>query len=81
MLLSALFIENECNARFVDDCGRLFLSACICYGGATKQDVSDTKKKRKSKGKAAFFENTSNFFSLLNLKLLIERFGSLRSLW
>ena len=33
MLLSALFNENKPNTRLVDDCVRLFLSACIYYGG------------------------------------------------
>jgi hypothetical protein len=81
VLLSALFTNNTCNAQFVDDCVRLFLSACICYGEATIKIVSATTKKRKSIGKAAFFEDTSNYFSLLNLKTLIERFGSVQNLW
>ena len=29
MLLSALFTENKCNARFVDDSVKLFLAACM----------------------------------------------------
>jgi hypothetical protein len=81
MLLSALFTNNTCNAQFVDDFIRLFLSACICYGEATIKIVSATTKKRKSIGKAAFFEDTSNYFSLLNLKTLIEGFGSVQNLW
>jgi hypothetical protein len=48
VLLSALFTNNTCNAQFVDDCIRLFLSACICYGEATIKIVSATTKKRKS---------------------------------
>jgi hypothetical protein len=71
MLLSALFTNETCNTRLVDDCVRLFLSACIHYGETTK-----TKQ-----NKAAFFENTTNYFSLLNLKQLIERYGSIRTLW
>ena len=58
VLLSALFTNNTCNAQFVDDCVRLFLSACICYGEATIKIVSAATKKRKSIGKAAFFEDT-----------------------
>ncbi len=80
MLLSALFTNNTCNAQFVDDSVRLFLSACICYGEATIKIASATRKKRKSIGKAAFFEDTSNYFSLLKLKTLIERFGSVQNL-
>ncbi len=38
-------------------------------------------KKGKNRGEAAFFKDTSNYFSLLNLKSLIERFGPLRNLW
>jgi hypothetical protein len=30
MLLSALFTKNKSNSRFVDDCVKLFLSACLC---------------------------------------------------
>jgi hypothetical protein len=37
--------------------------------------------KREKRGKAAFFKDTSNYFSLLNLKSLIERFGPLKNLW
>jgi hypothetical protein len=49
--------------------------ACIFYGKAPKQDVSDSRKKQKSKEKSSFFEKASNYFSLLNLKPLIDRFG------
>jgi hypothetical protein len=38
-------------------------------------------KKGKNRGEAAFYKDTSNYFSLLNLKSLIERFGPLRNLW
>jgi hypothetical protein len=38
-------------------------------------------KKGKRRCEAAFFKDISNYFSLLNLKSLIERFGSLRNLW
>ncbi len=38
-------------------------------------------QKRKIGGNAAFFKDTSNYFSLLNLKSLIKRYGSLRNLW
>jgi hypothetical protein len=33
------------------------------------------------KSEAVFFKDTSNYFSLLNLRSLIERFGSPRILW
>ena len=50
MLLSALFNENKKpNTRLVDDCGRLFLSACIHYGETTIHVVSDKKAKARSK--------------------------------
>jgi hypothetical protein len=38
-------------------------------------------QKGKRRGEPAFFKDTSNYFNLLNLKSLIERFGSLRNLW
>jgi hypothetical protein len=38
-------------------------------------------KKEEKRGEAAFFKDTSNYSSLLNLKSWIERFGSLRNLW
>jgi hypothetical protein len=37
--------------------------------------------KDKKRGEPAFFRDTSNYFSLLNLSSLIERFGSIRNLW
>jgi hypothetical protein len=40
MLLSALFTSDTCNSRLVDDCVRLFLSACIHYGETTKKNIS-----------------------------------------
>ena len=52
MLLSAFFNENKPNTRLVDDCVRLFLSACIYYGETTIQVVSDKKTKARSKGNA-----------------------------
>ena len=42
---------------------------------------NSSAKKGKRRCKAAFFKDTSNYFSLLNLKSLIERSGSLRNLW
>jgi hypothetical protein len=39
------------------------------------------KKLKGHKSEAAFFKDTSNFFSLLNLRSLIERFGLPRILW
>jgi hypothetical protein len=40
-----------------------------------------SQKKGNRRCEAAFFKDTSNYFSLLNLKFLIDRFGSLRNLW
>ncbi len=87
-LVSSLFTNNECNKEIVNDCVRLFLSSCICYGNSTKKapnskgDVNDEKKKFKGhKSEAVFLKDTSNYFSLLNLRSLIERFGSPRILW
>jgi hypothetical protein len=42
---------------------------------------NSSAKKGKRRCEAAFFKYTSNYFSPLNLKSLIERFGSLRNLW
>jgi hypothetical protein len=74
----SLFLENVCHPDPVDDYIRLFLSSCVCYGMSTKNTKYHSHKKGK-RGKAAFFKDTSNYFSLLNLKSLIERFGSLRN--
>jgi hypothetical protein len=46
-----------------------------------KSYQKSSAKKGKRRFEAAFFKDTSNYFSLLNLKYLIERFGSLRNLW
>lgn len=81
LLLSALFTNDTCNTRLVDDCVRLFLSACVHYGGTTIKAPPKGTKKGRNKGEAAFFQDTTNYFSLLNLKQLIERFGSIRTLW
>ncbi len=46
-----------------------------------KNTENHSYKKGKNRSGAAFFKDTSNYFSLLNLKSLIERFGPLRNLW
>jgi hypothetical protein len=46
-----------------------------------KVTKNSSAKKGKRRCGAAFFKDTSNYFSLLNFKSLIERFGSLRNLW
>jgi hypothetical protein len=48
---------------------------------STKKNTENhSYKKGKNRGESAFFNDTSNYFSLLNLKSLIERFGPLRNL-
>jgi hypothetical protein len=60
----------------------VFLSSCVCYGMSTKKATKNSSaKKGKKRCEAAFFKDTSNYFSLLNLKSLFERFGFLRNLW
>ena len=85
LLISSLFSENCCNPDLVDDYVRLFLSSCVTYGMSTKTTtethISKKSKRQKKRGEPAFFRDTSNYFSLLNLKSLIERFGSIRNLW
>jgi hypothetical protein len=55
---------------------------CVCYGMSTKKLLNILQAKiRKRQCEAAFFNDTSNYFSLLNLNSLIERFSSLRNLW
>jgi hypothetical protein len=49
-------------------------------GCQQKNRQNSSAKKGKRRCEAAFFKDTSNYFSLLNLKSLIERFGSLRNL-
>ncbi len=47
-----------------------------------KGDVNEEKKKLKGhKSEAVFFKDTSNYFSMYNLRSLIERFGLPRILW
>ncbi len=59
-----------------------FLSSCVWYGMQTKKATKHSSaKKGKRQCEAAFFNDTSNYFGLLNLKSLIERFGLLRNLW
>ena len=63
-LISSLFTNNECNKEIVDDCVRLFLSSCICYGNSTKKvpnnkgDVNEEKKKLKGHKSEAVFLKT-----------------------
>jgi hypothetical protein len=73
LLILYLFSEYVCNPELVDDYVRLFILLCLLW------DVNK-KVTKNSSAEAAFFKDTSNYFSLLNLKSLIERFGSLRNL-
>ncbi len=82
LLISSLFSESVPQPNLVDDYVWLFLLSCVCYGISTKKNTKHhSYKKGKNRGKAAFFKDTSNYFSLLNLRSLIERFGPLRNLW
>ncbi len=83
LLISSLFTENACNSELVDDCVRLFLLCCVCYGALTRNDAknSSTTKGKRNKVEAVFFRDTSNYFSLLNVKSIIDRFGSPQNLW
>jgi hypothetical protein len=83
LLISTLFTENICNSQLVDEYVRLFLSSCVCFGAVTRNDAksSSMTKGKRNKDESVFFRDTSNYFSLLNLKHLIDRFGSPRNLW
>ncbi len=67
-LVSSLFTDNECNKEIVDDCVRLFLSSCICYGNSTKKvpnnkgDVNEKKTKLKRHKSEAVFSKTRQTF-------------------
>jgi hypothetical protein len=50
-------------------------------GCQLKKNQIPFTQKREKRGKAAFFKDTSKYFSLLNLKSFIERFASLRNLF
>jgi hypothetical protein len=58
-----------------------FILLCLLRDVNKKVTKNSSGKKRKRRCEAAFFKDTSNYFSLLNLKSLVERFGSLRNLW
>ncbi len=58
-----------------------FYPLVFAMGCQLKKILNTIHTKREKRGKAAFFKDTSNYFSSLNLKSLIERFGSLRNLW
>jgi hypothetical protein len=53
---------------------------CFLWDVNKKSYQNFFSQKREKRCEAAFFKDTSNYFSLLNLKSLIERFGSLRNL-
>jgi hypothetical protein len=58
LLISSLFTENACNSELVDDCVRLFLSFCVCYGALTRNNAKNpsTTKGRGIKLKQYFLE-------------------------
>jgi hypothetical protein len=59
-----------------------FISSCVCYWMSTKKVTKNSSAKKGEKDMwSSFLQTHLNYFSLLNLKSLIERFGSLRNLW
>jgi hypothetical protein len=74
-------LEYVCNPELVDDYVRLFYPLVFAMGCQQKVSKNSSAKKGKRRCEAVFFKDTSNYFSLFNLKSLIERFGSLRNLW
>jgi hypothetical protein len=65
------FGDDDVPAMRIDHLVCYFLTCCRRYHKVAKN--GDRKK--------GFYENCTNFFSLLNCKELIEMFGSLRYLW
>jgi hypothetical protein len=59
----------------------LFILLCLLWDVNKKVTRNSSAKKRKRRCEAAFFKDTSNYSSLINLKTLIEGFGSLINLW
>jgi hypothetical protein len=57
-----------------------FILLCLLWDVNKKITKNSSAKKGKRRYEAAFFKDTSNYFSLLNLKSLIERFCFLRNL-
>jgi hypothetical protein len=74
-------LEYVCIPELVDYYVRLFILLCLQWDVKKKVTENSSAKKGKRRCEAAFFKDTLNYFSLLNLKSLIERFGSLRKLW
>jgi hypothetical protein len=58
-----------------------FYPLVFAMGCQLKKILKTIHTKKGKWGEAAFFKATSNYFSLLNLKSLIERFGPLKNLW
>ena len=82
-LLSNLFGDGKCDSVKVDNYAKLFLSSALEYGKATTPQKinSSSKSKKKSKDMECFFFDTSNYYSLLNLKDLIDHHGDMRKIW
>ena len=82
LVLQSLFMDGKCDTDMVDRYVKLFLSSCLSFGEHTIKEVKKKPKgKTKSRNKANFFEDTSNYFCLLNLKDLIDKHGSVKELW
>ena len=69
-LVSNAFTHKNINATRVDHLVRLFLSSCKDFHYAAYED-----------DRPPFYQTKSNYYSLLNCKEIIERYGSLRYLW
>lgn len=70
-LVANVFCDGDYVSEIrIDHLVRIFLSSCVDFHAHAKD--GDDK---------LFFLETTNFFSLLNCKELIERFGTIRYLW
>jgi hypothetical protein len=71
VVANAFAPENVVNSNRVENLVRLFLSACVDFHHAKNSGEEDDP----------FFVGKPNFFSLLNVKELIDTFASLDFLW
>ena len=66
------FANESASATKLDHLVRMFLSACVDYDRNAVPEEGNGN---------VFFIKTPNFYSILNIKELVEKFGSIRYLW
>ena len=80
-ICSNAFANKSASAIKLDHLIRMFLSACVDFDEKEKKANPGKSNQDESVEGDVFFIKTPNYYSLLNVKELVETYGSVRYVW